>query len=147
MMFDKELIEQIRTAFPRAVSDFNGRKRAFFDNGTATLVVDKAAKAETEARINWSANVGGIFDESRKASEIILAGRQAVADFLNTPDPSTIISGESATSLLFNLSYALGKELTGNENVVTTDYEHYTNVDPWVELNKRGKIKQVRFAK
>ena len=147
MMFNEKLIDQIKKAFPRAVTDFNGRKRAFFDNGTATLVLGQAAQAEAEAQINWSANVGGIFDESRKASEIILAGRQAVADFLNTPDPSTIISGESATSLLFNLSYALGKEFTGRENVVTTNYEHYTNVDPWVELNKRGKIKQVRFAK
>lgn len=146
-MFDKEIIEQIRQAFPRAVTDFNGRKRAFFDNGTATLVVDKAAKAEAEARVNWSANVGGIFDESKQATETILAGRQAIADFLNVTDPTTIVSGESATSLLFNLSYALGKELTGKENVVTTDYEHYTNVDPWVELENRGKIDQVRFAR
>ncbi len=146
-MFNSELIEQIRAAFPRAVTDFNGRKRAFFDNGTATLVVDKAARAEAEARINWSANVGGIFDESIRASDTILSGRQAVADFLNASDPTTIVSGESATSLLFNLSYTLGKELTGSENVVTTDYEHYTNVDPWVELCNRGKIQQVRFAK
>ncbi len=49
--------------------------------------------------------------------------------------------------MLFNLSYALGKELTGSENVVTTDYENYTNVDSWEELNKRGKIQQVRFTK
>ncbi|MCG3258995.1 MAG: aminotransferase class V-fold PLP-dependent enzyme [Candidatus Heimdallarchaeota archaeon] len=147
MMFNEELIDQIRKAFPRAAADFNGKKRAFFDNGTATLVLRQAAQAENEARINWSANVGGIFDESREASEIILAGRQAAADFLNTPDPSTIVSGESSTSLLFNLSYAMSKKLTGRENVVTTDYEHYTNIDPWVELNKRGKVKQVRFAK
>ncbi|MCG3219811.1 MAG: aminotransferase class V-fold PLP-dependent enzyme, partial [Candidatus Heimdallarchaeota archaeon] len=146
-MFDKELINQIRAAFPRAVTDYSGRKRAFFDNGTATLVVDKAATAEAEARINWSANVGGIFDESKKATDTILSGRQAVAEFLNASDPSTIVSGESATSLLFNLSYALSKELTGSENIVTTDYEHYTNVDPWVELEDRGKINQVRFAK
>ena len=147
MMFSKNLIKQIRAAFPRAVTDFKGRKRAFFDNGTATLVVDKAAKAESEARINWSANVGAIFDESKYAEDVIQTGREAVADFLNAPEPTTIISGESATSLMFNLSYALGKELTGSENVVTTDYEHYTNVDPWVELNSRGKIQPVRFAK
>ena len=48
MIFEKELVEKIRSAFPRAVTDFNGRKRAFFANGTATLVVDRAAKAENE---------------------------------------------------------------------------------------------------
>jgi cysteine desulfurase family protein (TIGR01976 family) len=147
MIFDKELTEQIRKAFPRAVTDLNGRKRAFFDNGTATLVVDKAAKAEAESRINCSANVGAIFDESKQAEAVIQAGREAVADFLNAPSSTTIVSGESATSLFFNLSYALGKELTGSENIVTTDYEHYTNISPWVELEKRGKIQQLRLSK
>ncbi len=147
MIFDNELIEKIRASFPRAVTDFKGRKRAFFDNGTATLVVDKAAEAEAKARINCSANVGAIFDESKLAEETILAGRQAVADFINAPSPSTIVTGESATSLFFNLSYALGKEFTGKENVVTTDYEHYTNVSPWAELEQRGKIQQLRFSK
>ncbi len=147
MMFNQELIDQIRAAFPRAVTDFNGRKRAFFDNGTATLVVDKAAEAEAEARINCSANVGAIFDESKQAEVVIQEGREAVADFLNAPSPSTIVSGESATSLFFNLSYAIGKELSGSENVVTTDYEHYTNISPWVELEERGRIQQIRYAK
>ncbi len=147
MMFKEELIDQIRAVFPRAVTDYTGRKRAFFDNGTATLVVDNAAKAEAVARINCSANVGAIFNESKLATDTIQMGRQAITDFLNAPSPATIISGESATSLLFNLSYALGKELTGNENIVTTDYEHYTNVDPWVELERRGKVDKVRFAK
>ena len=91
MMFSDKLIEQIRAAFPRAKTDFNGRKRAFFDNGTATLVVGKAAKAEAEARINWSANVGGIFDESKQAEAIIQEGRQAVSDFINAPSPATIV--------------------------------------------------------
>ncbi|MFW9851308.1 MAG: aminotransferase class V-fold PLP-dependent enzyme, partial [Candidatus Thorarchaeota archaeon] len=147
MIFDKKLIEQIRDAFPRATTDLNERKRAFFDNGTATLVVDKAARAEAEARINCSANVGAIFDESKQAEAVIHTGRQAVADFLNAPSPANIISGESATSLFFNLSYALGREFNGSENIVTTDYEHYTNVSPWVELEKRGKIQQLRFAR
>jgi selenocysteine lyase/cysteine desulfurase len=57
--------------------------------------------------------------------EIILDGRKAVRDFLNAPSEDCIISGESATSILFSLSYALSREMTGNENIVTTEYEHY----------------------
>jgi len=147
MSFNQEVIKQIRAAFPRAVTDFNGRQRAFFDNGTATLVVDKAVEAETKARTECSANVGAIFDESKLAEQVILEGREAVADFLNAPSPSTIVTGESATSLMFNLSYAIANDLSGNENVVTTDYEHYTNVSPWVELKKRGKIKELRHTR
>jgi len=145
-MFDRDLLEKIRDEFPRATTDLNGRKRAFFDNGTGTLVVGRAAKSEAEARVDCSANVGAIFDESKKADAVILDGRKAVADLLNAPAPDTIVSGESATSLLFNLSYAIGKELTGKENVVTTDYEHYANISPWIELEKNRKIREVRFA-
>jgi len=146
-MFDEKLTESIRAAFPRAEKDFNGNIRAFFDNGTGTLVLKQAAIAEHDARINCSANIGGVFDESQQAMKIIHEGRQAVADFLNAPSFDSIISGESATSLVFNISYALGKEFTGKENVVATDYEHYTNVSPWEELKERGKIKEVRYAR
>ena len=121
MIFNRDLLEKIRDDFPRAVFDLNGRKRAFFDNGTGTLVVGRAAKSEAKARIDCSANVGAFFDESKKADAVILDGKEAVADLLNSSSPDTIVSGESATSLLFNLSYAIGKELTGKENVVTTD--------------------------
>ncbi|MGD0804818.1 MAG: aminotransferase class V-fold PLP-dependent enzyme [Candidatus Bathyarchaeia archaeon] len=147
MIFDRDLLEKIRAAFPRASKDLNGNKRAFFDNGTGTLVVGRAAKAEAEARVDCSANVEGIFDESRKADEVILEGRAAVADLLNAPSPDNIIQGESTTSLFFNLSYAMSKELTGRQNAVLTEYEHYANISPWVELKERGKLREVRFAR
>jgi cysteine desulfurase family protein (TIGR01976 family) len=146
-MFDKELVNKIRAAFPRAEKDYTGRKRAFFDNGTGTLVVERAAKAEAQARIDYAANVGAIFNESKKAVETIIAGRQAVADYLNAPSPDHIVSGESATTLLFDVSYAIGKELNGTENIVTTELEHYANVSPWNELVRQGKVKEVRFAR
>ncbi|NIU83004.1 MAG: aminotransferase class V-fold PLP-dependent enzyme, partial [Candidatus Thorarchaeota archaeon] len=77
---------------------------------------------------------------------MILEGRRAVADFLNASSPDTIVSGESATSLFFNLSYAIGKELNGNQNAVITNYEHYSNLSPWLELERRGLVSEVRFT-
>ena len=79
--------------------------------------------------------------------EVILRGREAVSDLLKAPDEDCIVSGESATSLLFQLSYAIGKELSGGGNIVTTDYEHYANVSPWLELERRGLVDEVRFTK
>jgi len=145
-LFDEGIIEKIRAEFPRAERDAWGRRRAFLDNGTGTLVVGRAAEAEARARVDYSANVSGIFDESKGADEVILEGRRAVSDLLNAPTPQTIVSGESATSLLFGLSYAIGRELTGRENVVVTNYEHYANLSPWLELKRRGLLKEVRLA-
>ncbi len=145
-LFDQELIGMVRSRFPRAERDFNGRKRAFLDNGTGTLVVGRAAEEEARARVDHSANVYGIFDESRGADEVIHEGRAAVADLLNAPSPENIVSGESATSLMFSLGYAIGNALTGDKNVVATSYEHYANLSPWLELERRGLVEEVRLA-
>ena len=146
MMIDSRLLTRIRRQFPAVDADPAGTKRAFLDNGAGTLVTERAADAEHEARIDWSANVGNLFPESEGAEETIQEGRTAVVDLLNAEGPNTIISGESATSLLFNLSYSLGREFNGSENVVTTGYEHYTNIDPWVELGSNMEINELRFA-
>lgn len=146
MRIDSRFVKKIRKEFPGASTDPMGRERAFLDNGAGTLVALRSAEREAFARIDWSANVGNLFPESLGAEETILEGRQAVADLLGSSDPETIVSGESATSLLFSLSYALGREFTGAENVVTTGYEHYTNINPWVELGTAGSLRELRFA-
>jgi selenocysteine lyase/cysteine desulfurase len=105
------------------------------------------AEAEAKARLDCSANVGGPSWESKKNEDTILEGRNSVRDFLNAPSEDCIVSGESATSLLFHLSYALGKEMSGHENIVTTEYEHYANISPWLELQRRGIVREVRFAR
>ena len=109
--------------------------------------MQRAADAEAKVRIDCSANVDGPAWESKRNEEVISEGRQAVSDLLNAPNSNCIVSGESATSLLFQLSYAIGKELSGKENIVTTDYEHYANISPWLELKRRGLVKEVRFAR
>ena len=146
MRIDSRFVKRVRKEFPAAEADPAGRPRAFLDNGAGTLVTMRSAEREAMARIDWCANVGNLFPESLGAEETILEGRQAVSDLLGAGGPETILSGESATSLLFNLSYALGREFTGEENVVTTGYEHYTNINPWVELGEEERIMQLRFA-
>lgn len=146
MKFDSKFMSKVRKQFPAVEADPFGRRRAFLDNGAGTLVTRRSADKEYDARIDWSANVGNEFPESLGAEETILEGRSAVADLLNAEGPGTIISGESATSLLFSLSYALGREFSGTENVVTSGYEHYTNINPWMEMGSNGEIKELRFA-
>ena len=142
-----QLLNKIRLEFPYTEVDGNGRKRVFFENAAGSLVLKRAADAEAKARLACSANVGGPSWESKANEATILEGRKAVRDFLNAPSEDCIVSGESATSLLFHLSYALSREMTGKENIVLTNYEHYANVSPWLELERRGVIKEVRFAK
>lgn len=146
MPIDSKFVNRVRKEFPAVETDPTGRKRAFLDNGAGTLVTRKSAEMESAARIDWSANVGNIFLESKGAEDVILEGRKAIADLLRAEGPETIISGESCSSLLFSLSYALSRNYTGDENVVATGYEHYANINPWTELGGMGIIKELRFA-
>lgn len=143
----EDLLVGIRREFPYSEVDGNGRKRIFFENAAGSLVLKRVADAEAKTRLACSANVGGPSWESKMNEETILEGRGAVRDFLNAPSEDCIVSGESATSLLFHLAYALSKEMTGNENIVLTEYEHFANISPWLELERRGVVKEVRFAR
>jgi len=142
-----ELLSSIRANFPRVDKDASGRRRIFFENAAGSLVLQQAAAAEAKARIDCSANVDAPSWESKRNEEVILDGRKDVSDFLNAPEAYSVVSGESATSILFHLSYAISKGLTGRENVVLTDYEHYANISPWLELERRKLVKEVRFAR
>ncbi len=141
------LIATIRNEFPRADSDASGRRRIFFDAGAGSLVLRRAAQAQSEAMINYSANLGAPSWESQKAGEAIYAGRSAIKDFLNAESEECIVSGESATTLFFRLMYAISKELKRDQNVVTTEYDHYANVSACLELQRRGVVKETRLVK
>jgi len=147
MLFDSRFLKRVRAQFPTVEKDPAGKKRIFLDNGAGTLVTKRAAEAESAARLKYSANVGNVFSESKGASGAILDGRKAVADFLRAEGPENIVSGESCTSLLFQLSYALSREMKGDGNIVATGYEHYANINPWAELGGMGLINSLRFAK
>jgi cysteine desulfurase family protein (TIGR01976 family) len=143
----EDLLQTIRKKFPHANADATGRRRIFLDNAAGSMVLQRAVDAESKARRDYFPNVGEASWESKMNENIILEGRRAVSDFLNAPSENCIISGESATSLLFQLSYAISKDMTGKENIVTTEYEHYANITPWVELERRNAAKEVRFVK
>jgi cysteine desulfurase family protein (TIGR01976 family) len=140
-------LRELRSRFPRVESDAFGRPRAFFDNGAGSLVLGDAARAEYDTRVGFSAEHDSIQEESQEAGRRIQAGRRAIADLLNADDADSVVSGESTTSLLLELSQAMGRGFAGQENVVTTEYEHYANASPWLALADGGRIREVRFAR
>ena len=146
-LVNEKLLPSIRNEFPRIETDGSGRKRIFFDAGAGSLVLRKAAEAEADAMVNYSANTGAPSWDSQRVEQAIREGRASVKDLLNAPSEENIVCGESATSLFFRLTYAIGKELKKDENVVSTEYEHYANVSSMLELERRGVVKQARLAR
>lgn len=147
MIFDTITIDEIGKEFPFAHTDPWGSKRVFLDNGAGTLISKSSAEAQCKASYEFSTSYGPPYPESRHVDEIQYDGYQAVSDLLNAGSQDTIIMGQTATALLFQISYALGNECNKRHNIVTTYYEHLANVNPWKELVSREKISELRFAK
>lgn len=143
----EDVLPEVRARFPRVERDFRGKRRVFLDSGAGSMVLVDAVRAEEAARLDFAAEHDAPAEESVEAGRTILKGRAAVADLINAEAPDTIVSGESATSLLFKLAYALMRTLEPGGNIVTTEYEHYANVSPWLELASRGFVGEVRFAR
>ncbi len=145
MMID-QIVSEIRSRFPTIEKSSEG-ERIFFDNGAGSLVLGSAIEAEEIARTRSAPNRGGFYSESKVNEQFILDGRKAVADLLNAPNPYTIVQGDSASDLFFKLAYGLSAKLEPQDNVVSTSLEHYANITPYLDLQKKGRIKEVRLAR
>ncbi len=88
-----------------------------------------------------------VYDESRDFDYLVIDGKKALQDLLNAPHYENITIGGSTTDLIFKVAYAIGRELTGKENIVTTYNEHFANTGPWLELKERKLVNEVRFVK
>lgn len=147
MVFDESTIDFIKSEFPNAHRDPWGNKRIFVDNGPGTLILKRSADAQYRVSLDYSAPYGSAYPESCVVDDIMAKGYSAVADLLNAESPETIVMGQTATILMFQISNAIGRECNGDQNVVTTYYEHLSNISPWRELVTRGCLKEVRLVR
>jgi cysteine desulfurase family protein (TIGR01976 family) len=91
-----------------------------------------------------NANLGGPFETSRSADEIVAVAHEGAARFLGA-SADEVGFGQNMTSLNFALSRALGRELRAGDEIVVTRLDHDGNVAPWLELARDLEL-VVRFA-
>jgi cysteine desulfurase family protein (TIGR01976 family) len=77
-----------------------------------------------------NANVGGAFVTSEETGAVVVEARRAMADFLAC-DPAEVVFGPNMTTLAFQLSRALARELSPRDTVAVTRLDHDANVAPW----------------
>ncbi|MFI6674731.1 cysteine desulfurase-like protein [Kribbella sp. NPDC050470] len=95
---------------------------------TPQVVADAVATTMTSA----VANRGTLTAAERRADEIVVGAREAVADLLGT-DPRGIVFGRSMTQLTYDFSRTLAKTWQPGDEVVVTKLDHDANVRPWVQ--------------
>jgi cysteine desulfurase family protein (TIGR01976 family) len=105
----------------------------FFDAPGGTQVPDEVIGAIAAYLRESNANLGGVFERSRRSDLLVGEARRAAACFLGC-GAEEVVFGANMTTLNFALSRSLGRELSAGDEIVVTRLDHDGNVAPWLEL-------------
>ena len=144
-MQSKELsIENIRKDFPilkRKVHD--NKPLVYLDNASTTQKPKQVIDALTNYYNNYNANIHrSVYSIAEEATEAYEKVRDKVAKFLNISKREEIIFVRGTTEGINLVAYAWGrKHIKEGDIIVTTEYEHHSNIVPWQLLVKEKGAK------
>ena len=132
-------LDSIRNDFPvleRKVRD--NKALVYLDNAATTQKPIQVIDAITDYYKNHNSNihraVHALAEESTEAFEVT---RSKVAKFLNVANNEEIIFVRGTTEAINLVSYAWGRDnVQKGDIVVTTEYEHHSNIVPWQILTQ-----------
>jgi cysteine desulfurase family protein (TIGR01976 family) len=130
----------VRSQFPALALQDAGRPAVYFDGPGGTQVPQHVVDAMSRYLIRTNANHGGAFRTSRESDVVLAAAHEAMADFLNAPSAEEIVFGANMTTVTFNLSRAIGRELAPGDEVIITRLDHDANRAPWLALQEKGVV-------
>jgi cysteine desulfurase family protein (TIGR01976 family) len=121
-------VESVRRRFSSLQGGF-----AFLDAPGGSQVPDEVGDAIARALREASANLGAVYETSRRAGEILVRAEHGAAAFLGC-DPHEVILGPNMTSLNFTMSRTAGREFTAGDEIIVSSLDHDGGVAPWLEL-------------
>ena len=119
-------LERIRKDFPALDQGV-----AYFDGPGGTQVPRQVAEAVAETMTSGISNRGTVTAAERRADEVVIEARRAVADLLGC-DPGGVVFARSMTQATYDVGRALAKEWGPGDEVVVTRLDHDGNIRPWV---------------
>jgi len=119
-------ISLIRSQFPALAGD-----AVFLDNPAGTQVAVQVLKRINQYLVEMNANVHGAFSTSIASDILLDEARAACVDFYNASRPEEIVFGPNMTSLTFNFSRSLARQLDPGDEIVVTRLDHDANITPW----------------
>jgi cysteine desulfurase family protein (TIGR01976 family) len=125
-------LSELRAQFPslhRPGPD--GRPFVWADAPGGSQVPSAVLEAMANHLRRGGSNTHGAFAASQETDELIAEARRAGADLLGA-EPSEIVFGQNATTLLFALSRSFARTLQPGDEVVVTRLDHDANIRPWV---------------
>ena len=144
MQSTKLSIENVRKDFAilqRKVRD--NKPLVYLDNASTTQKPKQVIDALVNYYNNYNANIHrSVYSIAEEATEAYEKTRDKVAKFLNISHREEIIFVRGTTEAINLVAYAWGrKHIKEGDIIVTTEYEHHSNIVPWQLLVKEKGAK------
>ncbi len=127
-------IENIRKDFPileRKVGD--NKSLVYLDNASTTQKPKQVIDAITNYYNNYNANIHrAVYSIAQEATDAYELTRDKITKFLNIPSREEVIFVRGTTEAINLVAYSWGrKNIEKGDIIVTTEYEHHSNIVPW----------------
>jgi len=136
--------ENLRKDFPilqRTVRD--NKTLVYLDNASTTQKPNQVIDAINDYYRNHNANIHrAVYALAEEATELYEATRDKVANFIHVKNREEIIFVRGTTEAINLVAYAWGRtHIKKDDIIVTTEYEHHSNIVPWQLLTQEKGAK------
>ena len=127
-------VDEIRKDFPilqRTVRD--NKPLVYLDNASTTQKPNQVIDAINDYYKNYNANIHrAVYAIAEEATSAYESTRDKIAKFLNIPNREELIFVRGTTEAINLVAYAWGRShIKEGDIIVTTEYEHHSNIVPW----------------
>ena len=140
--------ENLRKDFPilsRTVRD--NKPLVYLDNASTTQKPNQVIDAITDYYQNHNANIHrAVYALAEESTEAYETARDKIANFVNIKNRQELIFVRGTTEAINLVAYAWGRpHINEGDIIVTTEYEHHSNIVPWQLLTqeKRAKLEYI----
>jgi cysteine desulfurase/selenocysteine lyase len=144
MQSSQTSFENIRKDFPileRTVRE--NKTLVYLDNASTTQKPNQVIDAITDYYRNHNANIHrAVYALAEEATELYEKTRDKIADFINIKHRDEIIFVRGTTEAINLVAYSWGRSnVKEGDIIVTTEYEHHSNIVPWQLLTQEKGAK------
>jgi cysteine desulfurase/selenocysteine lyase len=135
-------VNLVRKDFPVLQKLFNGKPPIYFDNACMTLRPTEVIEAMDDYYENYPACGGrSIHRLGLKTTRECDEARDSIGRFIGAKKKEEIVFTKNTTEAINLVSNSL--DLKKGDTVLTTDFEHNSNLVPWLVLSERIGVKHV----
>ncbi|WXG43775.1 MAG: cysteine desulfurase [Promethearchaeati archaeon SRVP18_Atabeyarchaeia-1] len=135
-------VERIREDFPVLSKPISGKLPIYFDNACMTLRPRQVVEAMNEYYENYPACGGrSLHKFGLKVTRLCDEAREKISRIIGAERSDEVIFTKNCTEAINLVANSLA--LKSGDTVVTTDYEHNSNLVPWLVLSERIGTKHV----